>query len=95
MTHVYEELAREFIRVPVVVHGVYRTSLAAGGVYNGHMDRPTTKCGILIALNGQADFIYNGTDRYLMEPGKVLGPPPSSSCCPTAANRDCRRPGCC
>lgn len=68
----YEELATEFARVPLDVFGVYRTELTAGTVYAGHVHRPTTMCGVVMGLRGEADFIFNGKERYRLEPGAVL-----------------------
>ncbi|CAM3176975.1 AraC family transcriptional regulator [Paenibacillus lupini] len=72
MAFPHEELAQAFVKIPVEVHGVYRTELEPGVIYDGHVDRPTTKCAVLISLRGQAEFIYNETERYLLEPGKIL-----------------------
>lgn len=72
MAYRHEELAQAFVKLPVEVYGVYRTELEAGVIYDGHVDRPTTKCAVIISLRGQAEFIYNGTERFLLEPGKVL-----------------------
>ncbi|MGG1518704.1 AraC family transcriptional regulator [Paenibacillus oryzisoli] len=41
------------------------------GEYQGHKAKPTTKSGILIALRGEADFIYEGTS-YAMRQGVTL-----------------------
>ncbi|MBS4210389.1 AraC family transcriptional regulator [Bacillus sp. FJAT-50079] len=72
MTYTYEELADDFVNVPIQVHGVYRTELKANFLYSGHVDQPTTKCAIIVALRGQADFIFDHVDHYQMKPGKVL-----------------------
>ncbi|MCM3629587.1 AraC family transcriptional regulator [Paenibacillus glycanilyticus] len=72
MAYLHEELAQAFVKLPVEVYGVYRTELEAGVIYDGHVDRPTTKCAVLISLRGQAEFIYNETERFLLEPGKIL-----------------------
>jgi AraC-type DNA-binding domain-containing proteins len=68
----YEELAHKLATVPLHIHGVYRTELKAGLIYSGHVDQPTTKCAVVVGLRGKADFIFEGTDRYRLEPGKVL-----------------------
>ncbi|XID93392.1 helix-turn-helix transcriptional regulator [Paenibacillaceae bacterium WGS1546] len=68
----YEELARDFARIPLEVYGVYRTELKANLVYSGHVSRPTTRCGVVIALRGHADFVFDGSGRYGLEPGGVL-----------------------
>ncbi|MBP1994866.1 helix-turn-helix transcriptional regulator [Paenibacillus eucommiae] len=72
MAFPYEELAQQFAVVPIDVYGVYRKTLEANLIYGGHVKQPTTKCAILIGLSGQADFLFNETDRYRLEPGKVL-----------------------
>jgi AraC-like DNA-binding protein len=71
MSYSYEELAQEFVRVPLEVHGVYWTELKAE-IVGGHLDRPTSKCAIVVALKGQADFIFDETEKYRLEPGIVL-----------------------
>jgi len=68
----YEELARDFARIPLGVYGVFRTELRADLVYSGHVARPTTKCAVVMALRGSAEFVFGGSDRYLLEPGRVL-----------------------
>ncbi|MEF2964223.1 AraC family transcriptional regulator [Paenibacillus sp. M1] len=68
----YEELARAFAQVPVHVYEVYRTSLEAGRAYRGHVDRPTSKCALIIGLRGQAVFTFQKTQSYELEPGSVL-----------------------
>ncbi|MFC4600880.1 helix-turn-helix transcriptional regulator [Cohnella hongkongensis] len=68
----YEELARDFASVPLDVYGVYRTELEGNRVYSGHVARPTTRCGVVLALRGRADFVFGGSERYGLEPGKVL-----------------------
>ncbi|QKS46339.1 helix-turn-helix transcriptional regulator [Paenibacillus cellulosilyticus] len=72
MAYLVEELAHALVTIPLEVHGVYRTELEPGVVYDGHVDRPTTKCAVIISLRGQADFIYDETERYRLEPGKIL-----------------------
>ncbi len=72
MTSKYEELANAFVSVPVQVYGVYRTELKADSVYGGHVDQPTTKCAVVMALRGRADFVFDEEDGYRLEPGIVL-----------------------
>lgn len=72
LAYLIEELAQAIVTIPLEVHGVYRTELESGVVYDGHVDRPTTKCAVIISLRGQADFIYDEHERHRLEPGKVL-----------------------
>ncbi|GLX70294.1 AraC family transcriptional regulator [Paenibacillus glycanilyticus] len=72
MAYPHEELAQAFVKQPVEVFGVYRTEMEASTIYDGHVDRPTTKCAVIISLRGQAEFIFNDTERFKLEPGKVL-----------------------
>ncbi|MBD2870591.1 helix-turn-helix domain-containing protein [Paenibacillus arenilitoris] len=72
MAYDYEELAQQFASVPLQVYGVYRTELAADRVYRGHVDQPTTKCALVVALKGQAVFLFDGAERYELQPGKAL-----------------------
>ncbi|MDF2927706.1 MAG: AraC family transcriptional regulator [Paenibacillaceae bacterium] len=67
-----EELAMDFAKASLEVYGVYRTSLEHGVLYTGHVHQPTTKCAIIISLRGQAEFRFNETERYVLQPGKVL-----------------------
>ncbi|RXZ82309.1 AraC family transcriptional regulator [Paenibacillaceae bacterium] len=66
----YDELAAYFVRMPIDIFGVYQTILKKG-VYRGHKDQPTTKCGLIIALKGEADFICDDIS-YAMYPGKAM-----------------------
>ncbi len=76
MERIYEELAREFVREPVTVHGVYRTVLKGGELYNGHRRRRTTKSALLIALRGGAQFSFADAQGdltvYDLSPGSAL-----------------------
>ncbi|MFD0672881.1 hypothetical protein [Cohnella sp. GCM10027633] len=72
MAYSYEELAQAFASTPIDVHGVYRTVLAPDETYGGHVNRPTTKCGLIVCLKGSAEFRFEDDDRYAMEPGKAL-----------------------
>ncbi|OMF37598.1 hypothetical protein BK133_05985 [Paenibacillus sp. FSL H8-0548] len=66
----YDELAAYFLQVPIDVFGVYQT-LIRTGVHQGHKHQPTTKCAMVIALKGEAEFIYDG-NKHVMYPGKAL-----------------------
>jgi YesN/AraC family two-component response regulator len=66
----YGELAAYFVRMPIDIFGVYQTILNKG-TYQGHKYQPTTKCGLIITLKGEADFICDDTS-YVMYPGKAL-----------------------
>ncbi len=68
----YEGLARDFAKIPLNVYGVFRTELQPDLIYSGHVARPTTRCAVVIALRGSAEFVFGGTDRYGLEPGSVL-----------------------
>lgn len=72
MGYAYEELAQYFADTPLRLYGVYRTRLEANRIYGGHVDKPTTKCAVIIALDGEAEFIFDDKERYLLVPGKVL-----------------------
>lgn len=72
LAYLIEQLAQAMVSIPLEVHGVYRSVLEPDAVYDGHVDRPTTKCAVMISLQGQADFIYNETERYRLKPGKIL-----------------------
>lgn len=68
----YDQLAAAFVRTHVEVHGAYRTSLYASSRYCGHKHDPTTRSALLLALRGQATFLFNGARRVGLEPGKAL-----------------------
>ncbi|THF81702.1 helix-turn-helix transcriptional regulator [Cohnella fermenti] len=72
MAIVQEELAQHFAQVPLDVFGVYRTFLNPDWVYDGHVMQPTAKCAVILSLSGSADFVFDGEDRYRLEPGVVL-----------------------
>lgn len=72
MAYSYEQLAQDFARVPVQVHGVFRTALEANQTYDGHLNKPTTKCALIVGLRGQAEFRFEGTERYTLERGTAL-----------------------
>lgn len=67
----YEELARAFAAVPLQVYGVYETELREG-IYRGHIDRPTSKCALIIPLSGMAVFTFHGVRRLEVRPGQAL-----------------------
>jgi len=67
-----EKLAHRFVEVPLRIYGVYRTALEPDQIYSGHVDQPTTKCAVIISLRGQADFIFDGAERYRLGPGTAL-----------------------
>ncbi|MBO7746274.1 helix-turn-helix transcriptional regulator [Paenibacillus sp. MWE-103] len=72
MTASYEALAQAFARSPLDVHGVYRTTLEPELVYDGHLNRPTEKCALIVGLRGQADFTFDGRETHRLEPGRAL-----------------------
>ncbi|MCR2806044.1 AraC family transcriptional regulator [Paenibacillus soyae] len=72
MNYRYEQLAKQFASIPVTVYGVFQTVLESNHIYTGHVDKPTTKCGMIIGLRGEAEFIFDGTERYRVSPGTVL-----------------------
>lgn len=71
MTAFYEALAQAFARASLDVHGVYRTTLEPDLVYDGHVDKPTDKCALIVSLRGRADFTFDG-EKHRLEPGKAL-----------------------
>lgn len=68
----YEALAQAFVRVPITVDGVYRTAFESNRIYSGHVDKPTTRCGIVIGLRGEAVFMFNRTVRVPLFPGAAV-----------------------
>lgn len=72
MAYSYEELAQLFADMHMNVYGAYRSELEGNQIYNGHVDRPTTKCAVIVSFRGQAEFRFDETERYRLEPGKVL-----------------------
>ncbi|MHA6482347.1 helix-turn-helix transcriptional regulator [Paenibacillus sp. strain BS8-2] len=72
MAYAYEELAKYFADTSLELFGVFRTQLEGNLVYGGHMDKPTAKCGLIIALEGEAEFIFDDGERYSLTPGNVL-----------------------
>ncbi|MBP3966028.1 hypothetical protein [Paenibacillus lignilyticus] len=74
MAYSYEELARKFVQTPVDLFGVYRTQLEANQVYNGHVDKPTSKCAIIISLSGAAEFIFEDIGERLSPAAQNVSP---------------------
>ncbi|MDP4096376.1 AraC family transcriptional regulator [Paenibacillus sp. P96] len=72
MSRTYEELAQYFATTPIHLFGVYRTSLEGNRTYSGHVHKPTAKCGVIIALEGEATFVFDEVERYMMKPGHIL-----------------------
>ncbi|MBO9610133.1 MAG: helix-turn-helix transcriptional regulator [Paenibacillaceae bacterium] len=70
MAYLYEQLANEFLKLPVDVYGVFRSAKEANQIFSGHVRQPTSKCAILIGLRGQADFIFNETECHRLTPGR-------------------------
>ncbi|MNC08641.1 HTH-type transcriptional activator Btr [compost metagenome] len=72
MPRTYEELAHYFATTPIQLFGVYRTWLEGGHIYNGHVNKPTAKCGVIIALEGEATFVFDEVEHYMLKPGHIL-----------------------
>lgn len=72
MGYAYEALAKYFADTPLELFGVFRTQLEQSRVYGGHMDKPTANCGLIIALEGEAEFRFDDGERYALAPGKTL-----------------------
>jgi len=72
MSRTYEELALYFADTPMELFGVYRTSLESSRIYSGHVHNPTSRCGVIIALEGEAEFVFDERERYKLTPGRVL-----------------------
>lgn len=68
----YEALAQAFLQAPFYVEGIYRTYLEPNGVYRGHIDKPTTRCGVVIGLKGEATFTFNGSRSIPLSAGASL-----------------------
>ncbi|MGO4540821.1 AraC family transcriptional regulator [Paenibacillus sp. 2TAB19] len=66
----YEDLAAYFVQTPIDLFGVYRTVLGEGH-HAGHKYEPTKKCALLVALRGDAEFIYDGIS-YMLQPGRAF-----------------------
>ncbi|MBD2848579.1 helix-turn-helix transcriptional regulator [Paenibacillus sp. IB182496] len=67
-----EQLAGALVAVPLRLYGVYRTYLAPGPLYDGHMHKPTAYSGLLIALRGEAAFRYDDGRVCALAPGRAL-----------------------
>lgn len=67
-----EQLADAFEKTALSVYGVYRTRLESEAIYAGHMERPTTRCAVLIGLSGTAEFVFDGAEGLPIEPGVAL-----------------------
>ncbi|MCD1261693.1 helix-turn-helix transcriptional regulator [Paenibacillus athensensis] len=72
MSRTYEELAVYFANTPIELFGVYRTCLESSRIYSGHVHIPTSRCAVIIALEGAAEFVFDETERYKLKPGSVL-----------------------
>ncbi|WNS45712.1 AraC family transcriptional regulator [Paenibacillus sp. MMS20-IR301] len=72
MRHTYEELAHYFAATPIHLYGVYRTRLEGNRIYGGHVNKPTAKCAVIIALDGEACFDFDGGEQYVLKPGRIL-----------------------
>ncbi|MDF2647959.1 MAG: iron-siderophore transporter substrate-binding protein [Paenibacillus sp.] len=66
----HDALAAFFLQVPIDIHSVFQSNLQEG-THSGHKAHPTTKSGFLIALKGEADFVYEGVS-YSARPGLAL-----------------------
>lgn len=66
----YDELAEEFLRIPVHIYNIYKTFLPEG-YYNGHLRRPTDRCALLLPLQGEAEFRFDGVP-HAVSPGVAL-----------------------
>lgn len=66
----YEELAQAFVQIPVDTLGVYKNLIPANGIFRGHVDKPITKCGLLMILHGKAEFIFNEVEHYCLSAGE-------------------------
>ncbi|CAG7644813.1 HTH-type transcriptional activator RhaS [Paenibacillus solanacearum] len=71
MSEPYDAFAAFFLQVPIDIYGVFQSTLPQG-LHQGHKAKPTTKSGILIALGGEADFIYEGSSSYVLRPGMTV-----------------------
>lgn len=68
----YEALAQAFLQMPLKVDGIYRTILKPNTLNTGHINKPTTRCGIVIGLRGQAMFTFNKSLHVPMSPGMTF-----------------------
>ncbi|MDO3410972.1 AraC family transcriptional regulator [Saccharibacillus sp. CPCC 101409] len=72
MSRTYEVLADYFAAMPLQLFGAYRTRMDGGRHYDGHRRRPTEHCAVIVALEGEAVFAFDETERYSLSPGRVL-----------------------
>ncbi|MFB5268306.1 helix-turn-helix transcriptional regulator [Paenibacillus enshidis] len=72
MSQTYEELAQYFATTPIQLFGVYRTWLEGDRTYSGHVHKPTAKCGVIVALEGEATFVFDEVKQFVMKPGHIL-----------------------
>lgn len=72
MIQKYNQLAGFFMEHSIDVFDAYRTHLSPNGYFDEHAKHPTTKCGFLVALRGEAVFLYNGNRKFKMTSGKVF-----------------------
>lgn len=72
MPRTYEALADYFAAMPLQLFGVYRTWMEGGRHYDGHRNRPTQNCAVIIALEGEAVFTFDEHEPYLLTSGCVL-----------------------
>lgn len=72
MSRTYEVLADYFAATPIQLFGVYRTWMEGGRHYDGHRHRPTERCAVIVALEGEAVFTFDDTEHYPLTPGRVL-----------------------
>ncbi len=72
MSFSFDHLAKAFADQSIALYDFYRTRLEPNMHYHGHRDRPTQKCGIIIGMQGSADFIFNRQRIVHMLPGKTM-----------------------
>ncbi|MFM9278512.1 helix-turn-helix transcriptional regulator [Paenibacillus jiagnxiensis] len=72
MSRTYEELAQYFATTPLQLFGVYRTQLECNRIYSGHVHKPTAKCAVIVPLEGEATFVFDEVEHYMMKPGRIL-----------------------
>lgn len=72
MSRTYDELAQYFATTSIQLFGVYRTRLEASRIYSGHVQKATSKCGVIIALEGEASFVFDEAERHRLKPGHIL-----------------------
>jgi len=72
MSWTYEQLAPYFTHTSIELFGVHHSVLENNKIYNGHVNKPTVYCALIIALEGEAEFVFDQHERHLLLPGKVL-----------------------